>query len=303
MADDTIRIKDLTTVKPEPDRGDVLVTDGSKTMGLESDYLCNLEYNFGSRFSEDASYEKDEIVVRNGERWKFIVHHEPGPFNVNEVRHANLASPNGIFVVEYGETPAGFKIASAIDSGYIVFVANVPVVGYTADGIIECVFTNIKDGKIYFVGFAGDNVVEVVLGASGSQEQWSFSTSPKTQIFQAVYGTTTWAEILAAADSGARWVRLAYSEVVSEGNKSVAAYASINTVGGTEACFSAAVGEDIWNFYINKTTNAWRYEKIGVIPKVQSATAGKFAVLNADGSIAGSALGPSDVPVIGTEVV
>lgn len=301
MAEDSIRIKNLPDVKPEPERGEVLVTDGTETNGLESDYLCNLEDNLGTRFRENVEYKVGDVCVYHGKRWKFTRGHI-GPFNISDVEWAQIDSPYQIMVAEYGVADSAVMGFAAL-GGYLVELKNVPVPGIQSDEFITCYFTSVKDDAICFVGFYGDQVVEAKCDFSGSENQWSVATSPKTQIFQAVYGTTTWAEILAAANSGARWVRLAYSEGISEGNKSVVAYASINTVGGTEACFSAAVGEDIWNFYINKTTNAWRYEKTGVIPKVQSATAGKFTVLNADGSIAGSALGPSDVPVIGTEVV
>ena len=293
MADDTIRIKNLPNVKPEPERGEVLVTDGSETNGLESDYLCNLEDNFGGRFREDVQYEVNDTCMYHGKRWKFIREHE-GPFDTDDVVWARMSSLYEIWVAEYGVTAAYF-MAVAVQEGDFLELKNVPVPGIQSDEFITCYFTSVKDDVICFVGFYGDQVVEAKCDYSGDENQWSVTTSPKTQIFQAVYGTTTWAEILAAADSGARWVRLAYSEGVSEGDKSVVAYASINTVGGTEACFSAAVGEDIWNFYINKTTNAWRYEKTGVIPKVQSATAGKFAKIKADGTIEQSGLGESDL--------
>ena len=94
MAEDSIRIKNLPNVLKEPNYEEVLVTDGNETNGLESSYLCHLEGNFGGRFSETRSYEPGNICVRNGERWKFNVHHEPGPFNLSEVSHANFLTAN-----------------------------------------------------------------------------------------------------------------------------------------------------------------------------------------------------------------
>ena len=96
MAEDSIRIKNLPNVLKEPNYEEVLVTDGNETNGLESSYLCHLE--FRRPFQATRSYEPGNICVRNGERWKFKVHHEPGPFNLDEVEHANFFdSKSGLY--------------------------------------------------------------------------------------------------------------------------------------------------------------------------------------------------------------
>ena len=118
MAEDSIRIKNLPDVKPEPERGEVLVTDGSETNGLESDYLCNLEDNFGGRFRENVQYKVNDTCIYHGKRWKFIREHE-GPFDTDDVVWAQMSSPYEIWVAEYGVTAAYF-MAVAVQEGFEV---------------------------------------------------------------------------------------------------------------------------------------------------------------------------------------
>ena len=258
MAEDSIRIKNLPNVLKEPNYEEVLVTDGNETNGLESSYLCHLEANFGGRFSETQSYEPGDICVRNGERWKFNVHHEPGPFNLSEVSHANFLTANQVYIVEYGTTPAAFAIAVAANDGYAVFVSGVPVPGVVGENIAICSLQSIKDEKIYFVGVVNDKVINVVLDASGESEQWSVSETPVKQVFVATYGETTLEDISNAFNSG-KLVRVGFVDGLEPGSHAIMAYSVSSVVGDGELVFSATSGKKIYNFHVN-SQNAWSYD-------------------------------------------
>ena len=258
MAEDSIRIKNLPNVLKEPNYEEVLVVDGNETNGLESSYLCNLEANFGGRFSEKRYYEPGDICVHNGERWKFNVHHEPGPFNLSEVNHANFLTANQVYIVEYGATPAAFAVTVAANDGYAVFVSGVPVPGVVGKNIAICSLQFIKDEKIYFVGVVNDKVINVVLDASGESEQWIVSETPVKQVFVATYGETTLEDISNAFNSG-KLVRVGFVDGLEPGSHAIMAYSVSSVVGDGELVFSATSGKKIYNFHVN-SQNAWSYD-------------------------------------------
>ena len=258
MAEDSIRIKNLPNVLKEPNYEEVLVTDGDETNGLESSYLCHLEANFGGRFSETRSYEPGDICVHNGERWKFSVHHEPGPFNLSEVNHANFLTANQVYIAEYGTTPAAWAIAVAANDGYAVFVSGVPVPGVVGENIAICSLQFIKDEKIYFVGVVNDKVINVVLDASGESEQWRVSETPVKQVFVATYGETTLEDISNALNSG-KLVRVGFVDGLEPGSHAIIAYGVSSIVGAGELVFSATSDKKIYNFHVN-SQNVWSYD-------------------------------------------